>query len=98
MSYNNQSTTTKSATESYQIALKTIPTQGFKIVRTRDFANLIQASKEIDGVTITFNVSFVMGKETKVHVACLTSGDSASDAEKAAVDGLLEALNQALAA
>jgi hypothetical protein len=39
-----------------------------------------------------------MGKETKVHVACLTSGDSASDAEKAAVDGLLEALNQALAA
>jgi hypothetical protein len=98
MSYSNQSTTTKSATESYEIVLKIVPTQGFKIVRTRDFASLVQASKEIDGITITFNVSCVMGKETKVHVACLTSGDSASDAEKAAVDGLLEALNQALAA
>jgi hypothetical protein len=46
MSYSNQSTTTKSATESYEIVLKTVPTQGFKIVRTRDFASLVQASKE----------------------------------------------------
>ncbi len=97
MSYSTQTTTTKSQTESYEIVLKTLPIQGFKIVRTRDFAGLVQASKDIDGLSITFNVSCLMGKETKVHVACLTSGDSASDAEKAAVDGLLEALNQALA-
>jgi len=97
MSYRSQTTTTKSASESYEIVIKTIPTQGFKIVRTRDFAGLVQASKEIEGVQITFNVSCITGNETKVHVACLTSGDSASNAEKAAVDELLEALNQALA-
>jgi hypothetical protein len=95
MSYSNQTTTTKSASEGYQVILKVLPEQGFTISRRRDLANLAQGQKEIDGTTRTFNVSCQMGKETKVNVACMSDGDP-SEAEIAAVDGLLEALKAEL--
>jgi hypothetical protein len=97
MSYSNQTTTTKSAAEGYQIILKTLPEQGFTISRRRDLANLAQGTREIDGVTRTFNVSCQMGKETKVNVACMTDGDPSAN-EIAAVDNLLAALKTALSA
>ena len=97
MSYSNQTTTTKSASEGYQIILKTLPEQGFTISRRRDLANLAQGTKEVNGVTRTFNVSCQLGKETKVNVACMSDGDP-SEAEIAAVDGLLEALKTAMSA
>ncbi|MBI9049696.1 MAG: hypothetical protein JEZ00_09770 [Anaerolineaceae bacterium] len=98
MSYSNQIISTKSTSASYEIVLKTLPEQGFNITRRRDLANLVQASKEIEGVARTFNVSCSMGKETKINVACMSEGDSASEAEKAAVDELLKVLNEVVSA
>ena len=47
MSYSNQTTTTKSASEGYQVILKVLPEQGFTISRRRDLANLAQGQKKL---------------------------------------------------
>ena len=98
MSYGNTVTTRKSPRESYETVLRVLPEQGFKIVRRRDIANLLQGGKQINGVERVFNISCMPGAQTKVSVTCLVDGKDASQDEIAAVDGLLSALNQALSA
>jgi hypothetical protein len=96
MSYGNTITTSKSPRMSYEIILRVLPDQGFKIVRRRDIANLVQGGKEINTVNRVFNISCLPGKDTKISVTCLVDGETASADEIAAVDTLLIALDQAL--
>ena len=96
MSYGNAITTPKSPRESYETILRVLPEQGFKIVRRRDIANLLQGGKNINGVERVFNISCLPGAQTKISVTCLVDGEDASQDETAAVDDLLAAIMQAL--
>ncbi len=92
MAYDVTISSKKDASSSYRGSVDYLLSHGFKVMHKRDFAWLIQVSKEIDGKTRVISVTCRPGAQTSVTISCLTAQAKPDEGEKKLVDALAQEL------
>jgi len=92
MAYEKTSISPKKARETYESVLNYLSKGDFKITHKRDFAWLVQATREVKGKIMQISITCRPGTLTFVTVSCLTSETQPNADEMGFVDSVSQEL------